>query len=119
MKTINDFKLIDGIAVLEGVAYIDEAKVVDEFLKNNSKIKYAKVVSKDNRHFKLDNNRLVITEEEKFLNPYYKNTNEFNSILNSTNNEKIYKSLEERVKDLEDKQEKLIQTLVSFIEKIR
>jgi len=56
MKTINDFKIIDGVAVLKGVAYAEEAKVVDEFLKSNPNIRYASIHTKDNRYFELKDN---------------------------------------------------------------
>jgi len=71
MKTVNDFKIIDGVAILEGVAYAEEAKVVDEFLKNNPNIKYASVYTFDNRYFELKNGRLLSTNEKTFINPYY------------------------------------------------
>lgn len=81
MKTINDFKIIDGVAVLEGVAYAEEAKVVDEFLKSNSNVKYASVYTKDNRHFELKDNKLFFTKKDKFLNPYYSQGNDDTNLL--------------------------------------
>ena len=71
MKTINDFKLINGVAVLEGVSYAEEAKVVEEYLKNNNNIEKASVIAKDGRRFELKDGRLVLSSEPTFLNPYY------------------------------------------------
>lgn len=71
MKTINDFKIIDGVAVLEGVAFVLEAKVVDEFLSKNPNIARASVIAKDGRYFELKEGRLVQTKERTFPNPYF------------------------------------------------
>lgn len=70
MKTTNDFKIIDGIAVLEGISYKEEAIVVDEFLKNNSNIIYVSLKTKDNRFFELNNGKLILSKNTKFINPY-------------------------------------------------
>jgi len=70
MKTIKDFKVVNGVATLEGVAYAEEAKVVDEFLKANDQIKQVSIISKDGRNFELKNKKLVLSNEQYFLNPY-------------------------------------------------
>jgi|SRR5690554_1806913 len=71
MKTIDDFKIIDGVAILSDVKYAEEAKVVDVFLKNNPKIKYGSVYTKDNKNYELKDGRLLFTKEKRFINPYY------------------------------------------------
>lgn len=114
MKSINDFKIIDGIAILKGISFVEEQKIVDEFLKEHQYIQYAKVVSEDNRFFKLQNNRLILSSEETFINPYYNNENITIDVFNDQP-----KSLDARIEKLEEKQELLLQVLVSFIGKIR
>lgn len=99
MKTINDFIIEDEIAKLNGVSYSEEAKVVDEFLRMNPNIKYVSVKSKDGRSFKLNNERLQITNEDTFINPYYQDVKVLNSI--STIEESI--NLEAKVSILEEK----------------
>lgn len=71
MKTINDFKIINEVAVLDGVAYAEEAKIVEEYLINNKEVKYVSVLSKDGRYFELKNCKLVLSNEERFINPYF------------------------------------------------
>ncbi|MFA7689192.1 MAG: hypothetical protein WCX96_03805 [Bacilli bacterium] len=71
MKTINDFKIINGVAVLEGISYADEAKVVDEYLKQNTNVLYVCVMTKDGRYFVLKNDKLIYSNEKTFTNPYY------------------------------------------------
>lgn len=84
MKTVTDFKIIDGIATLEGVAFSEEASVVDYFLKNNNRIQKASVISIDGRSFELREGKLVLSIDKTFFNPYY--TNEI--ITNNLNDEK-------------------------------
>lgn len=81
MKTINDFKVINGVAILEGVAYAEEAKVVDEFLKVNNQINQVSIISKDGRNFELKNGKLVLSNGQSFINPY------FNKEINTINQE--------------------------------
>ena len=100
MKNINDFKIINNVAVLEGVAYLEEAKVVDSFLRLNPQIQYARVVTKDNCYFCLEQGKLMSTKEQNFLNPYYKEGQVFNS-----------SDLEARVLYLEQKLAKLQEAL--------
>lgn len=79
MKSVQDFKIINQVAVLEGVAYQEEAKVVVEYLSTHPDIKNVCIQSHDGRYFKLVKNQLVLTTEEVCLNPYYspmKNTQE-------------------------------------------
>ena len=71
MKSIQDFKIVNGVAILEGIAYAEEAKAVDDFLKTNKEIKYASVFTKDKRYFELKNDKLVLSKEEQFINPYF------------------------------------------------
>lgn len=71
MKTIDDFKVIDGVAVLEGVMLASEASIVKDFLINHKEIKYASVYTNDKRYFKLENDRLISSHERTFENPYY------------------------------------------------
>lgn len=81
MKTINDFKVVNGVAILEGVAYAEEAKVVDEFLKVNNQINQVSIISKDGRNFELKNGKLVLSNGQSFINPY------FNKEINTINQE--------------------------------
>ena len=71
MKTINDFKVINEVAILEGVAYAEEAKVVDDYLKANNQVNQVSVISKDGRNFELKNGKLVLSNGQVFLNPYF------------------------------------------------
>lgn len=71
MKKTDDFKIIDGIAVLEGISYKEEAMIVDEFLKNNPDIINVSLKTKDNRYFELNNGKLILSNKTKFCNPYY------------------------------------------------
>ena len=88
MKTINDFKLVNGVAILEGVAYAEEAKVVDDYLKANNQIKSVSVISKDGRNFELRNGKLVLSNGQNFSNPYYtKYINEIKDNVTITENE--------------------------------
>lgn len=99
MKTINDFYIEDGIAKLNGVSFVEEAKVVDEFLKANPNIKYASLKASDGRRFKLINERLQISKEDTFINPYYQDDTSLNSIYIS--DESI--DLDAKVRILEEK----------------
>lgn len=126
MKTINDFKIIDGIAILEGVAYLEEARVVDEFLKINSTIQYASVVTNDNRYFELSDGKLILSKETKFNNPYFKSNSISkgddeilsDELLNNNNNyfEDQILHLEERVKILEHNNNLINKTLLEITE---
>ena len=71
MKTISDFKVVNNIALLEGVAYAEEAKVVEDYLKNNNHINQVSIVSNDGRNFELKNGKLVLSSVQTFLNPYF------------------------------------------------
>ena len=71
MKTINDFKIIDGVAVLEGVAFVLEAKVVDEFLSKNPNIARASVIAKDGRYFELKEGASRADEGKDFPQPVF------------------------------------------------
>src|SRR5690554_2347589 len=113
MKTVNDFEVINGVAHLSGVAYAEEALVVKEFLKDNPNIKYASIVTRDNRHFELKDNRLVFSREERFINPYYNGDNETNDNFTadiSDNNQK----LESRIEAIE----KAVERINSIISKV-
>jgi len=79
MKTVDDFKIINNVAILEGVSYLEEVRVVDTFLHLNPQIQYASVITKDNRYFCLEQGKLVSTKEQTFLNPYYQEKEAFNS----------------------------------------
>ena len=116
MKTIQDFKIEKGVAILEGVTYAEEAKVVDKYLQNNKKIPFAAVLTKDGRNFELRDGKLVLSNKKAFANPYFtQDRNEENIVLEKYSNslylsslnkvsnvEKIDK-LEMRIKALEDK----------------
>ncbi len=114
MKTYNDFKVIDGIATLDGISYLEEIKVVNNFLKDNPHIKYASLISKDKRYFKLDNNRLIQHTENKFINPFY---DEDKSNLQSNVEEKFIFELNSQ-SNIEDKIELLSKRLCD-IEKVQ
>ncbi|HEY8364062.1 MAG TPA: hypothetical protein VIK84_00700 [Haloplasmataceae bacterium] len=115
MKTINDFKIIDGVAILEGVAYAEEAKVVDEYLKNNPNIKYASVYTFDNRYFELKNGRLLSTNEKTFVNPYYEVSND--TIIFENNGIDLHE-LERRILAIESALLVLYKELQSYIDKM-
>jgi len=121
MKTVNDFKIINEVAVLDGVAFAEEAKVVDEFLRDNIKIEYVSVISKDKRYFELKNSKLILTKEQKFINPYYlcedkalndlKPYNKKDLLLESSSLEE----LQQRIKHLENSKIKLIEMLEALL----
>jgi len=119
MKTIKDFKIIDGIAVLEGVSYAEEAKVVDEFLKNNPNVRYASIYTKDNRYFELKENNLFFTKEKTFENPYY-DSKEETIVVESKNDDDIgQNNLEKRVLAIESTLLSCYKTLHSLVKKFR
>ena len=71
MKTVNDFYIQDGIAILDGVKYKEEAKVVEEYLRSNPFIKHVKITSQDGVSYELLDSKLVKSEKKVNLNPFY------------------------------------------------
>jgi hypothetical protein len=125
MKTVNDFNIKDGVVVLEGVAYAEEARVVDEFLKVHTEIKLASVFTNDQRSFRLDNGKLVLTNDKTFINPYFDLTTEDSkSILyphtektDSSNLEQRIIALEKDLLEYESLLKSILSLLTKFIEK--
>jgi hypothetical protein len=118
LKTIEDIKVVNGIAVLEGVSFAEEANVVDMFLKTHTKIKYASVVTNDQRSFALINGKLTLSKDKTFVNPYYvEKSIEIESKkelpeLNNVQSHMMNKNLEQRVEELEEKVSKLCNLLL-------
>jgi hypothetical protein len=116
VKTIQDFKIEKGVAILEGVTYAEEAKIVDEYLRNNKKISFVSVLTKDGRNFELREGKLLLSNKKTFINPYftqerneardvsekYTNSSYLSSLTKSNYTEELEK-LEQRVKALEDR----------------
>lgn len=115
MKTIEDFEIIDGIAILKDVAYAEEANVVDEFLKNNKDVKFVSVLTKNGCHFELKNRKFVFSKEGKFLNPYFIEDriliNEGKEEVKKNNLEPLFNvsiyELDQKIFYLEEKMDKL------------
>lgn len=127
MKTINDFIIIDEVAVLKDVSYAEEAKIVDEYLKLNKHIKYASVITKDSRYFELKNEKLINSKEDKFINPYFEKVDrkaiENKGIVNIENIDGKYldiiNALDKRISALELDKKMVIDCIAQLLAKLK
>lgn len=102
-----EYKLINGVMVFENVKYHHQANMVEESLKEKSMIEEVSIRTSDGRYFKLENHKLVQTEESIFVNPYYQKKEERVHFLKTDIN---------KGQDIVDKLTNILKELKEFLE---
>ena len=111
MKRKEDFKVMGEVAVLEGVSYQEEAKIVEEYLKEHEEIRYVRVVTKDGRGYELKDSSLIRTQEDRFINPYYREERKQEEVIEEKRQEEVIRKEDKTKESIIKKLEEIITIL--------